>query len=120
MNYSQFSILYDEACTYDDFDMFVAERGWQEWMDKYVSQNEDSEDTTVIVNVLTKIYDFAKGDIRSIRKSTGKSMKAFAKLYDIPERTLQDWEYGKNRMPEYTKKLIVYTMIEDVTGDVNE
>ena len=48
-------------------------------------------------------------DIRELRKSTGMSRAAFAKEFGIPYRTLEDWEAGRRKAPEY-----VYTMIERI------
>ena len=33
-----------------------------------------------------------KDEVRSLRESTGMSRQEFAKYFEIPYRTLQDWE----------------------------
>lgn len=43
-----------------------------------------------------------------IRKSTGMNRKEFAAYFDIPYRTMQDWELGNRQMPEYLLRLIAY------------
>ena len=34
--------------------------------------------------------------------------REFAEYFDIPYRTLQDWELGNRRMPEYLFRLMEY------------
>ena len=49
-----------------------------------------------------------KDEVRSLRESTGMSRQEFAKYFEIPYRTLQDWELGNRRMPEYLFRLMEY------------
>ena len=42
------------------------------------------------------------------RKQTGMSRKEFALYFEIPYRTLQDWELGNREMPEYLLRLMIY------------
>lgn len=49
-----------------------------------------------------------KDEVRSLRESTGMSRQDFAKYFEIPYRTLQDWELGNRRMPEYLFRLMEY------------
>lgn len=44
--------------------------------------------------------------ISELRKITGKTQKEFAESFDIPLKTLQNWEQGRNKAPEYTIKMI--------------
>lgn len=46
--------------------------------------------------------------LKTIREENGYSRKAFAEKYGIPVRTVEDWEAGKRKMPEYLLRLIVY------------
>lgn len=57
-----------------------------------------------------------------IRKSTGMNRKEFAAYFDIPYRTMQDWELGNRQMPEYLLRLIAYKVeMEKVKkGTMNE
>ena len=43
-----------------------------------------------------------------IRKSTGMNRREFAAYFDIPYRTMQDWELGNRQMPEYLLRLMAY------------
>ena len=44
--------------------------------------------------------------IKELRQQTGLSQTAFAKYFEIPLRTVQDWEQGKRTPPEYLVKLM--------------
>lgn len=39
--------------------------------------------------------------IREVRRQAKLTQKQLAEHYDIPLRTLQDWETGKRKPPEY-------------------
>lgn len=44
--------------------------------------------------------------IQEIRKETGLSRAAFSKKYEIPVRTLEEWEAGRRKPPAYVLKLL--------------
>lgn len=44
--------------------------------------------------------------IKELRLQTGLSQTAFAKYFEIPLRTVQDWEQDKRKPPEYLVKLM--------------
>ena len=46
--------------------------------------------------------------IKELRQRTGWTQKFFAEYLEIPLRTVQDWEQGKRKPPEYLVKLIQY------------
>lgn len=43
-----------------------------------------------------------------LRKSTGMNRREFCEYFEIPYRTVQDWEAGKREMPEYLFRLMKY------------
>ena len=45
-----------------------------------------------------------------MRKNAGMSRKEFAEYFGIPYRTLQDWELGNRKMPEYLFCLMEYKL----------
>lgn len=45
-----------------------------------------------------------------LRGATNWSQKEFAEYFNIPRRTLQEWEYGNRKMPEYLLQLMVYKL----------
>ena len=46
-------------------------------------------------------YTDAQKQIRAIRARTGLSQEAFSRVYEIPRRTIQDWEAGRRNPPPY-------------------
>lgn len=50
-----------------------------------------------------------------LRSSTGMTRKEFCEYFEIPYRTLQDWELGNRKMPEYLLRLMAYKIkMEDL------
>ena len=44
--------------------------------------------------------------ILEIRKLTALNRAEFARKYNIPYRTIQDWELGKRECPQYVAELL--------------
>ena len=53
--------------------------------------------------------------IKDIRLSTGLSQSQFSAALNIPIRSLQDWEQGNRKCPEYVAELIEYRVKNDPT-----
>ena len=51
--------------------------------------------------------------IKELRALTGLSQKAFSDKYEIPKRTIEDWETGRRTPPEYVTKLLERVVKED-------
>lgn len=51
--------------------------------------------------------------INEIRDYSGLSRADFSRVYGIPTRTLQDWEAGKRKCPEYLLELLYRVVVED-------
>lgn len=49
-----------------------------------------------------------KKHLLALRNSTGMSRKEFCKYFGIPYRTMQDWELGNRKMPDYLLRLMEY------------
>lgn len=43
-----------------------------------------------------------------LRTSTGMTLREFCEYFEIPYRTLQDWELGNRKMPDYLLRLMAY------------
>ena len=43
-----------------------------------------------------------------LRKSTGMNRKEFCEYFEIPYRTMTDWELGNRTMPNYLLRLMAY------------
>lgn len=60
-----------------------------------------------------------KEAIKALRASTGLSQKAFAEKFDIPRRTIENWEGGQTDPPGYVVKLIEKALeAEQAHGEV--
>ena len=56
-----------------------------------------------------------------LRISTGMNRREFADYFEIPYRTMQQWELGDRKMPEYLLRLIAYKIrIEKARGIVDD
>jgi len=104
MKYELFSQLYSEAQKYINCDMFVGERDWQEWMSEYDDKGAD------VGKILISIWDISSKDIKELRTITKLSRAAFSRRYDIPVRTLEDWDAGRREPLSYLTRLIAFTV----------
>lgn len=111
IDYELFTRLYDEALSYKEVDFFIAERGWQEWMNSF-------EEVETITKILKTIYKYSRCPIKDIRNELNISRASFSRKYGIPLRTIEDWDAGKSKIPEYTEKLIKYTLfVKEMMSD---
>ena len=46
--------------------------------------------------------------MKGLRKEAGMNRREFSEYMDIPLRTLEEWEAGRRKMPEYVLRLIAY------------
>ena len=64
-----------------------------------------------------------KDKIKELRESTGMNRKEFCEYFEIPYRTVTEWERGTRKMPDYVLRLLAYKVKMDdliVKEDVNE
>ena len=47
-------------------------------------------------------------EVRNLRIEMGLNRKEFCEYYEIPYRTMTDWEAGKRKMPIYLLRLMEY------------
>lgn len=99
MKFELFKQLYSEALEYEELDMFIAERGWQKWMEQFDPSP-----------ALTEIFTLANSTLQETRERLGISRASFARMYDIPLNTLEKWDYGTNNIATYLKTLIDYSI----------
>ena len=52
-------------------------------------------------------------ELKEMRKLLGLSQSAFGKRYNIPVRTIQDWESGRRKAPVYVLELLERVVTED-------
>lgn len=51
--------------------------------------------------------------IRKLRKDLHLNRREFCDYFNIPYRTVQDWECGKRTMPDYVLRLLEYKIWTD-------
>ncbi len=55
-----------------------------------------------------------------LRMRMGMNRREFADYFGIPYRTVQQWELGDRKMPEYLLRLMAYKVeIEKANGTIN-
>lgn len=47
---------------------------------------------------------------KELREQSGMNMKRFAEYFGIPYRTIQNWEAGVNKCPDYLLNLMEYKL----------
>ena len=110
MKIELFNRLYFKALEYNGTEMYIAERGWQEWMEDYAGENDEITGEN-IVDALTRVHFLAHMTLKEMREETGLSQRKFGAAYSIPARTVENWEMGVNAPPPYVKMLIAYTLL---------
>ena len=113
MTFADFRRIWESANerTPEQHDLYIAERGWQGWMDEF-----GEEDTSSIIRVLDAIYTMAHGGIAAIRSITGMSQVNFSAAYGIPRRSVENWERDSSETreaPSYTQMLLGYAVLTD-------
>lgn len=48
--------------------------------------------------------------IKEARLSAGLTQKQMSEFIEVPLRTIEDWESGKRKPPEYVVSLIIYRL----------
>ena len=54
-------------------------------------------------------------DIATLRKRTGLSQQRFAALFDMPVRTLQQWEQGRSAPPDYVVSMMTEILVHKLS-----
>ena len=52
-----------------------------------------------------------------LRTQMRMTRKEFCDYFEIPYRTVQDWELGNRKMPDYLLKLMIYKMEKEKTDE---
>lgn len=54
---------------------------------------------------------------KELRESSGMNKTQFAEYFEIPYRTVQNWERRVNKCPEYLLKLMLYKLDKEKAGE---
>lgn len=106
INFDTYRRLYGEAKEYDNIDMYIMERGWQDWMDD-MSADE-------ITKLLRAVYSIGRDGFKSMVEISGTKLAEFCRRYLLPYRSAQNWLNGEREAPEYTMLLLGYAVLSDI------
>ena len=56
-------------------------------------------------------------EFKELRQQSGMTQKEFAEYFEIPKRTIENWDEGVRQCPEYLLKLMEYKLIKE--GKIN-
>ncbi len=54
---------------------------------------------------------------KELRQLSGMTQKAFGEYFEIPKRTIEDWDRKARKCPEYLLKLMEYKLTKE--GKIN-
>ena len=57
---------------------------------------------------------------KELRELSGMNMSQFAKYFNIPYRTVQDWEYENRKCPVYVLELMHYKLEKEGKTETKE
>ena len=87
--------------------IFVTVRGLGPVDDEFYWDDEDNL-ARALAEVEEDDIEVQMPTIRALRAVTGMTRKAFSDYFEIPVRTIEDWEAGRRQPPAYVEKLIAY------------
>jgi putative transcriptional regulator len=58
--------------------------------------------------------------IKDLRKKTGLSQSKFSAKFEIPVRTLQQWEQGISAPPDYLVRMMAYIMLLEENAQIKD
>ena len=103
INFDTYRTLYGEAKTYDDIEMYIMERGWQDWM--------DDMDADQIADLLRRIYTISRDGIGGMLETEGIKLTVLCRRYCIPYDSAQKWRSGERHAPDYLMLLLGWAII---------
>ena len=102
MTRSEFSTCAAEVSAYTDRDAYISDMAlaslWGDAPDADIPQQR--------IETLGQVWDAVKRPLKEIVNYTGLSQIKFARLYNIPRRTVENWCSGSRECPLYTSLLL--------------
>lgn len=102
MSDKQFSLLWSEALASDDCEAFVSD--WA--LSSIWGDDPESDIPGDRAYQLDELWRAAHMSIRGIRDAVGLTQAAFCTRFCIPKRTLENWEGGQSKCPDYLRLLL--------------
>lgn len=97
-----------------DLPMLMWSEMSEEELKAYYQDLRSKEKCGVVVSDVAESTNTAAESICNLRSLTGLSQQAFSDKYEIPKRTIEDWERGRRKPPEYVVKLLERVVKGDV------
>lgn len=89
--------IYSKALHYSSLDAYLTDL----LLSSVWGDGEDAVMSTERVAYLTRAYEDVHSTIPELLARHGLSQAAFARMFDIPYRTVQDWHSGVHKSPPY-------------------
>lgn len=86
----------------------------EEELKAYYQNLRNREKCGVVASGVVESANTAASLICNLRSLTGLSQQAFSDKYEIPKRTIEDWERGRRKPPEYVVKLLERVVKGDI------
>ena len=104
MTDKQFKKIYTDAVRSDitDRDAFVSD--WA--LSTIWDDPADADPAQERLDEIGAVWDVAHLSVADIRAATGLTQVAFATRYCIPRRSVENWESGVSRCPDYLRLLL--------------
>lgn len=104
ISYQNFLALRSSAMDCETLDDFIAEEGG----------SVESDDVDEVVFLLKAIFaSKSRPAINYAREITELSRAEFCRLYKIPLRSMENWEAGVKKPPEYVASFILFSVLSD-------
>lgn len=101
--------------TYQDFTRLIGGARDCETEDQYITEAGGSvpaDDIDEVLRILHYCWTYAQTQTPStVRSLTGLSQAAFAREYNIPRRTIENWDSGTNAAPGYVSDLLAFAAL---------
>lgn len=102
MTDNQFCTMFGEAIEATDRDAYVSD--WV--LSSMWEADPESEIPVDRIEQVGALWDVAHLTVRQIREHTGLTQAAFGERYAVPCRTIQNWEQGTNKCPDYVRLML--------------
>lgn len=115
MTFKVFGELWQNALDAPNLDLFIAEPGWDSWMDEF----SPGDDAGAVIEVMTVIFQMAQEGFPAIRRHSGLTQARFAQTFGIPLRTVEEWDRGRMTPPPYTLRALAWQVLDDLLHPAN-
>ena len=109
MKYRDFRNIFLTLDDCDSEDMFIAERGWQEWMEEYA----DDESGEKITNILHSVWCMKDNIVKGLKTVCGLTQKEISEQYGIPKRTIEQWSSELRKIPPQKACMLAFCVFSD-------